>query len=482
MKKFIFSLIFLIFLTSLMAQDNLYINGNNDLNFIYKVRKDSLNTYFDNEFGFNMSYGKFAYGMKFIAKMPQYNNFINNQYLSLQDLSYKWAERYLSFESENLFVLGGLYEETFGNGILLSTVYDKDFDIDTRITGSQMNINYKSYNLKAIYGLVNNDKDKNSYDVVYGLDLDKTSGQFNTGISALTYRKKHTLDNNFSQYNIVGTRFGFNNDIIELNLEADKLKEDASLNEFKPVKEGLALFGTANIYLKKFTLSFGYKNYDDFDIYVNDPPRLNHSDEPLSENMKAGKDEEGFLSEIRFLPNENNTFLVNYSEAWNNGKTIKLSDTYLKYEHLFGNRTLLFEFSNTERYEEPIKEWTKDTTPVISYDTTLNDISVHIKSQYKIRKKVHVEEESTENLPSIQTDFSYNSKSISFIFLYPFYSDSDIMKSSLWIGTELKTPLFQNSELTLFVGKEKGGKVCRNGVCKYQSQFSGIKLNISTNF
>jgi len=36
--------------------------------------------------------------------------------------------------------------------------------------------------------------------------------------------------------------------------------------------------------------------------------------------------------------------------------------------------------------------------------------------------------------------------------------------------------------MRLFVGKEKGGKVCRNGICKYRNQFEGLRLELITAF
>jgi hypothetical protein len=65
---------------------------------------------------------------------------------------------------------------------------------------------------------------------------------------------------------------------------------------------------------------------------------------------------------------------------------------------------------------------------------------------------------------------------------YEFEEWEDFGKKSMWIGSELKTSLSHNTELKLFAGKEKGGKVCRNGVCKYQSPFEGLRVELSTSF
>ena len=480
MKKSVIVVLLLIFVSILMAQNDLMINGSNNLNYIYRSRSDSLNSYFDDEFGFNLVFGKFSYGMEFISQMPRYSNYTDNQYLTSGDVYYKWAERYIAFETSNFYALGGTFEKSFGSGIILSTTYDKDFEIDTRLTGSLLELTAYDTNLKATYGVLQNESNKNENDLVLGMDLEKNIKCITFAATAISYRKKH--NNKFFMYNIAGGRLNISTDIFEMSLEGDKLKEVASRREMTsvPAKDGRAIFGTANLYFDKFSFMVGYKNFDDFNIYINDPPRLNHSDEPLSENQKAGEDEQGFQGEISFIPTDKDNMVLNYSEAWNKDKTIKLSDTYAKYEHTFDENILGFEFAKTERYEEVISEWTNEMTPTISYDTSFNNFGVHIKSEYKIKKKVHNDDEITEYEPLLQTDFSYNDISFSVITVYPFEKKSTGNK--FWIGTELKTPIFSHTNLTFFAGKEKGRKVCRNGVCKYQSTFEGIKLNLTTNF
>ncbi len=482
MKKYITILFFLSLIIPIFAQD-LYINGSNDLRYIYKSAQDSLNSYFDDEFGFNLSYKKFSYGMKFIAEMPRYNSFVNNQYLTSGDLKYGWTERYVSYTTESLYALGGMFSETFGSGIVFSSVYDKDFNIDTRVNGAQLRILPENWMLKAVYGLVKNQSNNLNNGLIYGLDIQRYFTSFIFGGSALAYRKRHNLDNKFLKYNIFSFRAAYNSDLFETGFETAKIKEDAQLNEIAPIKDGFAIYATSNLYLKKFTISAGYKKYTDFDIYVNDPPRLNYSDEPLSENQNAGKDEEGIMAELDYSPNFDNNFIANYSEAWNKDKTIKLSDFFTKIDHTFkSGNSIAFELENIERYEEPISEWTKETTPVFSFDTEYKKIAVHLKTQYKIKRKVHFSEDTTQFEPFFQSDFSYKNKSLSLIFVYPYKSSGDFLKNKLWIGAEAKAELLPDTYFTFFAGKEKGGKVCRNGVCKYQSQFSGIRLNISTQF
>jgi hypothetical protein len=56
------------------------------------------------------------------------------------------------------------------------------------------------------------------------------------------------------------------------------------------------------------------------------------------------------------------------------------------------------------------------------------------------------------------------------------------MESNYWPAIELKYPIFNHSDLILFGGKEAGGKVCRNGVCRYVAPFEGLKVELNTRF
>jgi hypothetical protein len=49
-------------------------------------------------------------------------------------------------------------------------------------------------------------------------------------------------------------------------------------------------------------------------------------------------------------------------------------------------------------------------------------------------------------------------------------------------SVQVKYPLFSETDILLLVGKEAGGKVCRNGICRYVAPFSGIKLEMTTRF
>jgi len=481
-KSFI---IFIIFLSiNICANDNFNINGINEISYVRKIAKDSLSNFFYDKFGFNLEYNNFVIGMKFIAKLPKYDSYKNTENLNNEDISYEWTDRYLSYNSKNIYLLGGKFEDSFGTGSILRAYQDEDFNIDTRLEGSLLKIKYKNWDLKTIYGIFLDENRNDKKNITYGIDIEKKiSKKITIGTSLVSLRYIHSTGNNYSKYDIYGSRINFNTKDWELYAEISKLREQASKKEFENIdaKDGYAIYSNLNYYLGKFTFSTTYKKYNDFDYSLNDLPTVNHSNEPLSENYKTGNNEEGIMGELRYIPDFSNEFILNYSESWNNNFSVRLSDFYSQFRHDFDNFSLTTEYSRLERKENAINEWELQNTPSLSFDIT-GKVPLYIKTECEIHKKIHFKEEKKYYEPLLQTDFKIKNIGISLITETIYNEGDDFSKSQICIGGEISADIFQNTNIKLFAGKEKGGKVCRNGVCRYQSRFNGFRLEITTNF
>jgi len=117
--------------------------------------------------------------------------------------------------------------------------------------------------------------------------------------------------------------------------------------------------------------------------------------------------------------------------------------------------------------------------PGVTFDFYSFAFPLTVKGKWGVKQQTHGEDEITLQQPFIQADIKLNDL-FAFSIISEFEFNDD--KSETWVGGELKTNIGDHSELKIFAGKEKGGKVCRNGVCKYQTPFEGIRLELSTNF
>jgi hypothetical protein len=105
-----------------------------------------------------------------------------------------------------------------------------------------------------------------------------------------------------------------------------------------------------------------------------------------------------------------------------------------------------------------------------------------VKAEHQKKTQDEVSGESMHYEPKLQVDISYKDYSFSVTTEHEYEDSEDFLKENFWIGAELALMLFHNTDVRFFVGSEKGGKVCRNGVCRYQSEFEGVRLEITTTF
>lgn len=491
MQKTTIIVCFLILISSsAYAISNFNISGLNSSQYVYKIAKDSLNNFFYDEFSFRLDYKSFSYGMKFIAKLPKYDKFNPIYELKSDDISYKWDERYLSYKTDKFSALAGTFEEAFGSGIVLRAYRDKEFDIDTRLQGLLLKFYPKNFQIKAFYGalpseykymefsgsqMIEHDED----DLVAGIDFESNVAQFiklGTSFNSFRIFPQFALEEKHTHQEILGIRALCNLKWMDLTSEYACSKKYKLISE--PSQNGTAVYSYLNTYIGKFTITSAYKRYKNFDFRLNDLPTVNHSNEPLHKYLAPGKDEEGVMGEIRFIPDFSNEFVLNYAESWDRNLPNKshLKDFYAEMRHDFENSSISAEYSHLDVYlndkDSRIKK--EKSTPSIAFDFSVNEISVLMKGSYRYIKDYkdtlyHYE-------PLFQTDIGYKDISISLIAQYNYKNQNDIWKQPLWLSGEIYAKIFEHTELRLFVGKEKGGEICRSGcdvaIVEYHSSSS----------
>lgn len=490
MKKLYFLILLsLIILTSLSAVE-VRISGLNSLNYVYRAAEDSLYHFLYDKFSFNLFYGDFTFGMKFIAELPRYDTFRKIEDLNNNDLNLQWDERYLAYQSSGFRILGGTFEEAFASGLVFRAFQDEDFDIDSRLEGIQLRIQKDDLNLKAVYGGLPSEipgkEDKT--DLAYGIDSEYRLSDFLTlGASVLGFRHIHETNNQYSLYNLIGSRLGLNLNSFELSAEYALMQEDADKKEFtfQKAQEGYAFYTNISAYLGKFTLAGAYKRYDEFNFRLHDLPTVNYSGEPLTENPSnpIGYDEEGLQGELRFVPNFTHEFLVNYAEGWNSNFKLRQSDLHTEYRHHFPSFSLTAEYSHLELLDEIINQWQKKIKPALGLDFTLYNWPVYTRLEYEIIAETHGQNDKTYHEPLIQADIQFADFGLSLIAEYRFQEgEDDVMSNPLYLGAEISSQIYNHSYLKVFAGREKGGKICRNGTCRYVSEFEGIRIELETSF
>lgn len=486
MKLKILFLLILLFTMSLLSAQELYLSGLNEMSYIYRTAKDSLNSYFRDAFSFSLGYKDFSMGIKFLAELPKYSNDQNQllDELNPNRLSTKWTERWLEFERDNLILHGGTITESFSSGMVFRAWEDVEFDTDTRLDGFLVKYN-KAFKLKALYGAIPNLNQPSKSDLVYGADgeypLTKNIG---IGASVLTMRTLNPL-NVYNQREVYGGRVSLMLDQVDGNIEY------ARTSLFKNIsganREGSALNATTHIYLnpafiKYLTLGAGYKYYDKFDYRVQDLQVFNYHSETLSDSQVTGVDEEGLQGSVALGLTDNLSGYVDYAEAWNSSFKKRMSDLYASLEWLYGDMIFMAEYGHIEKLDKQIDQWQQDIIPAVSVSMPLKGYSFAARAEYEYIEKVSQGNTNWHYEPLLQIDLGRGKWSVSASAESHWQNSSDILIGRYWANCEVKYTLFSHTTLTAFAGREAGGKVCRNGICRFVAPFQGFRLEAATRF
>ena len=231
-------------------------------------------------------------------------------------------EYYLQYESDFWFAQVGTFEAVIGSGIVLHNFYDDDFETDSRLIGGYVNPVYDRWQMQLFAGLMESDDSTNpdledEYDQIGAFDVDvNISDKITVGGSYVLHKENEVINQSginvieFNNRNIYAGKLNYSSSLFDFQTEYATSNNDKNL-------KGTAIYSNIISYLGKFTLMGAYKNYENFNVRISDLPMVNHSGQQLEHSWDAGKDEEGLMGEVRFLPNYENEFVINYAEGWN---------------------------------------------------------------------------------------------------------------------------------------------------------------------
>ena len=474
-------ILLLISFTLLSAQNVLFVNGSNEAKFIYRTVEDSLHTYFNDTFGFNLAYRNFSFGMKFIAELPKYSTEQTEllDELDSNRLELGWQELYASYEKDACKIYAGITEESFSNGIVFRSYKDLEFDIDNRLESFLFSYN-DAFKFKAIYGAIENPTINGKYDLAYGADLQSPNFRgLSLGASAMAFRNL-LATNIYNQRTVFAGRLNYATEYIDLQAETavSKLYHQPGIG----TKNGKAIYVNGSYYFGPVTLGGAYKQYDKFQYRLNDLPTVNYHNETLSDASATGEDEIGWqgFGTVAFTDGLN--FTADYAEAFNSDKDKKMNDAFLALEYSGNSFSLLASYSHIEKVDDLNNTWQQDLIPALQTNFTGLKIPVQIQAEYKKVSKQRQDAESEHFEPKLQTNFTLKKLSLSLCAQSNWEDISEIFDSPYWASAQIKLPLFEHSDIILFGGKEAGGKVCRNGVCRYVAPFEGLCVELNTRF
>ena len=426
--------------------------------------------------------------MAYSGKFPKYQKFSPLDKLSSENLSTKWTDIYGEYNNGTLAVRGGKYDLLIGSGMIMHAYYNTELDEDYRLDGFYGNYRSDMFNIQAFYGILPSEDNAIAKDVVNGVDLEmKPIKPLTIGVVALSNQQYQDADN--YEYNIKETysaRMNFSQKLFEINAEyaASKQYHNEINNEIK----GHGFYSDVNIYAGKLTFTGAYKNYDNFFHRLNELPTANSSGKALVDySYDIGSNEQGFMGVIRYVPNDKNEFILNSAYGWSKKYDIEQADVHAEYNRKFEKWTLTAELKHTESKWLSVKtdEWVKESSPALIFDFMLGEFSTHAKGEFTIK-----EHSSYQNIaidrhdyePLLQLDISKDIYAVSVSSSHKYTNFDDLMDETPKVAVEFILKAWKHTDLKFFVGSEKGGLVCRNGVCNVQAPFKGARFSVTTRF
>ena len=245
---------------------------------------------------------------------------------------------------------------------------------------------------------------------------------------------------------------------------------------------GSAIYANADYSLSILQMGAAYKRYRDFDYRLHDLPMANYHSETLADALAGGKDEEGWQARATINLTQDFSLYGDYAEAWDEAKDRKMNDLFGAIDVMAWGNMVQLSYSHVEKLDDLQSAWQKESTPALTLGFDLFGKATHLKAELKQVEKQKYEEESSHYEPGLQADISLGKLSLSLGSRSSWEDFGAITSSQYQPNLEAKFTLFPHSDILVFAGKEAGGKVCRNGMCRFVAPFEGLKMELTTRF
>jgi len=486
-QPLILLILLLALIIPLAAQNTQQLNGTNEAGFTYRTVPDSLRTYFYNTFDFGLDYKGFSFGMKFNAGLPDYplEQSELQEELDPGSIELAWEEIYASYTNGAYSIHSGIMEESFGSGIVFRSYENPELDLDYRVTGFRFAYD-DLFRFKTLYSGYPNPDATDVLDLAYGADLEVPAFNFLT-LGGSYVGMQTLLGNSYRQDDVLGARarlmLGFMDLSAETAVRDDKNKAGSI--------DGKALYLSGSWALGPVQFGGAYKLYDNFEYRnrLQDLPLANHHNETLADSQGSGRDERGFQAWTNVSLFDGMNLELDYAEAWDKAREKRMNDAYAGFEWQLGNTNTIISYNHIEKIEDDTNHWQKETYPAFTVSFPTRKAGVVLSGEFKTVEKTvlsthepHDYVDISHYEPRLQADLSIKKLSLSLALQSHWEDFSSITSSHYWPGLEVKYPILDGTDLLLFAGREAGGKVCRNGVCRYVAPFSGLRLELHTRF
>lgn len=446
--------------------------------------------------------------------------------------------RFIEYQNSGFYIRAGHSSEIYGKGLALNLFEDRGLAFNTWIDGIKMSYKKDALSASLIAGTIDfrdsvNIARHEIYDIKGGNLNYEISEKLSAGMSFI--RTDGKIPQGDLRKNILSEipefYVTFADEKFELFVNWARLWIDNV--DDKNTSTGYGVYGSFSYFDEGFGLTLDYKSYrfnieDPFSRFDNtrtnkifpfqNPPIVmkEHSYTLLSRPLHEVdfNDETGLQIEIYYLLTDNLNLTLNASVAsrhnfFNYDRTTftfyeeerdgnflpSLDDKYSPYYEMFLEGEYNVDFNTTlnlgiaYRNKVLYNEFTGDagthkvTSIVVPMAASLQlteDLSSQLKYQIEFRDDNF--NTSQENFYNQHIDFLTTLyQKFSVTVRYEFTdNDFDVSGRKDWLALETGYRIDSGNVLTLTYGRERGGLVCANGVCRYVLPFKGFRFSLQT--
>ena len=449
------------------------------------------------------------------------------------------SRRFIEYKKDNYSVRIGNSSELYGRGLVLNLFENRGLGYDTWVDG--INAGYKNEYLKAsiIAGSIEFTDSINIYRTEqYKLRGGNIEYKFNKSIKAgASFISAQAgipqFDN--STANIKSELPEFYVDISEgaFNIFLNWANKWSTAPDLKKSSTGIGLYSAISYASGNFGLTIDYKNYtfDPQDPFLRDdetrttkflpfqnPPIVmkEHSYVLLSRSLHEVNfnDEVGFQIDANYTVNEDLTFSFNYSRASRlnayefdsdrfDFNKIERDNNFLPstdkdlspFMEIFGEGEYYFNESSAIRFGAAYREKTLfgditglDGSHIIK--STVIPIQFQHPFSNNFSAVFQYEFENVDDNFNTGQEIFYNQyisilssiySKYTFAIRYEFTDNKfEVSKRKDWFLTEIGYRISGTNLVTASYGRERGGQICTNGICRYIQPFKGFRLTLQT--
>ncbi len=233
---------------------------------------------------------------------------------------------------------------------------------------------------------------------------------------------------------------------------------------------GNGLYLSMNMSLPGFGVLIDAKRYKNIDGYLTGAPPCTYN----GESINQGKDEEGFEVIVDANPHEMLSFSFNYSYAQGISTDAELMELYIAPAIDFLSFNMTPYFLKIDRNKGAIENATNNEWETgLTFEGVWGSIGYTVKGYYKNI----VEGVSTTNDINSLIEFDTGNFSLGTLLVYSIGEQESKLYPSL--SMVLRKDVF---DISLEAGLFKGQYICKNGMCRYEEAFSGLKTGLSFRF